>query len=271
LLYPLSYEGLTAADGATRLAMVSCSVRSLVRGDRDVPTVEEHAGVMANSWADLPPDYADTRDKLHLVAARVLGAARYLATGRFGLRVVEGGFGTPEFDGRSVAVVEGQLADGDRRQRLTTLGDACEFAGVDLSAPLHAALELAAGADTDVAVDPAAARIMADWYALSQGALEALAAACGPADDVTEIQLWPEHFDVALSAGSEASRANYGGSPGDAAIGEPYLYVGPFEPRSGEFWNASFGAVLTYSDVRAGADPLAFFLDGRARLSDEIS
>jgi hypothetical protein len=227
---------------------------------------------MADSWAELPPDYADTRDKLHLVAARVLGAARFLATGRFGLRVVEGGFGTPEFDGRTLSVVDGQLTDGERRHPLTTLGDACEFAGVDLNAPVHAALdELAGDADTDVSVDPAAARGLADWYALSQGALEALAAACGPADDVTAIQLWPEHFDVALVAGAEPSRANYGGSPGDAAVPEPYLYVGPFAPRSGEFWNASFGATLTYTDVRAGADPLAFFLDGRARLRDSVS
>jgi hypothetical protein len=226
---------------------------------------------MADVLLDLPPDYADTREKLHLVAARVLGAARYLASGRFGLRVVAGGFGTPEFDGRTLSVVDGTLVDGERRHQLTTLGAACEFAGVDLGAPLHPALEVAADADTDVSVDPVAATVLADWYALAQHALDALSAACDPAEDPSPIQLWPEHFDVALVAGTDLSRANYGGSPGDAAIGEPYLYVGPFTPRSGEFWKASFGAALTYTDIRAGADPLAFFLDGRARLHDGTS
>jgi hypothetical protein len=226
---------------------------------------------MATALLDLPADYAASREKLHLVAARVLGAARYLATGRLGLRVVAGGFGTPEFDGRTLSVVDGQLADGERRHPLTSLGEACGFAGIDVGAVLHPALEVAGDADTDVSVDPAAAQVLADWYAVSQDALEALAAACDPTEDPSPIQLWPEHFDVALVAGAEPSRANYGGSPGDDVIGEPYLYVGPFEPRSGEFWNVPFGAVLTYTAVRAGADPLEFFLAGRARLRDGTS
>jgi hypothetical protein len=46
----------------------------------------------------LPGVFAVTRDSLHLLAARVLGAARYSAVGRMGLIVVPGGFGTPEFE-----------------------------------------------------------------------------------------------------------------------------------------------------------------------------
>ena len=48
--------------------------------------------------------------------------------------------------------------------------------------------------------------------------------------------LWPEHFDVGITV----ARVNYGLSPGDAAIDEPYAYVGPWEPASyeGAFWNA---------------------------------
>ena len=34
---------------------------------------------------------------------------------------------------------------------------------------------------------------------------------------------------------------------------------GPWERRSGEFWNERFGASLSYEELVAGADPLAFF------------
>ena len=61
------------------------------------------------------------------------------------------------------------------------------------------------------------------------------------ADDPSEANLWPEHFDLAIEAGSEkdGSRANYGFSPGDAEHEEPYLYVGPWSGKaSGELWQA---------------------------------
>jgi hypothetical protein len=174
-----------------------------------------------------PQTLADTRSRLHLVAARVLAAARYQAVGKLGLEVAPGGFATPEFDGRRLSVTEGALSDGHRRLELTLLGAACEFAGVDITAAVHPVLALAG--------------------------------------------VWPEHFDVALEAGPEASRATYGGSPGDGEIAEPYLYVGPLVPRVGEFWNASFGAALTRTEVNAGADPLEFFVAGLKNLSQSPS
>jgi hypothetical protein len=210
---------------------------------------------------------ADTRSRLHLVAARVLAAARFQAVGKLGLEVAPGGFATPEFDGRRLAVNDGALSDGHRRHELTSLGAACEFAGVDISAAVHPVLALAGDADTDVSVDAVSAGALADWYALSQDALERFAATCGPSSTPSPITLWPEHFDVALEVGPEANRANYGGSPGDGEIAEPYLYVGPFAPRVGEFWNASFGAALTTTEVNAGADPLEFFLAGLENLA----
>ena len=36
--------------------------------------------------------------------------------------------------------------------------------------------------------------------------------------------LWPEHFDLGITL----DRVNYGVSPGDADIGVPYAYVGPW-------------------------------------------
>jgi hypothetical protein len=162
------------------------------------------------------------------------------------------------------------LGDGERHHRLSTLGEACEFAGVDLVAATHPVLELPADASTDVSVDEAAAVIVADWYALCQDVLERFAAACEPADAASAITLWPEHFDVALSAGAGPTQANYGGSPGDSAIDEPYLYVGPFSHRDGEFWNVAFGAALTCGEVRGGADPLAFLLGGQRALRESV-
>jgi hypothetical protein len=223
---------------------------------------------MASSVAALPPSYSQTRSRLHLVAARVMATARYQAVGKLGLEVVPGGFGTPEFDGRRLVVTNGMLGDGSREHRLTSLGAAAEFAGVDLDAQTHPVLMLAGDADTDVSVGEAAATIVAGWYGLCQDALERFAAVCSADENASAITLWPEHFDLALAAGTESRQANYGGSPGDSFLAEPYLYVGPFAHRDGSFWNAGFGAALTYVEVIGGADPLEFFLRGRELLAD---
>jgi len=42
------------------------------------------------------------------------------------------------------------------------------------------------------------------------------------------------------------------------------LYVGPFTPRAGPFWNESFGASRAASTVRSVDDAVAFFEAGRA-------
>ena len=104
---------------------------------------------------------------------------------------------------------------------------------------------------------PAALAIGA-WFAAGSEVLERVAAASGPDDDPSEIQLWPEHFDLALVVGAEGRRANVGASPGDADHPAPYLYVGPWEPRTGEPWNEPWGASLGYEAIRSGADPDAF-------------
>ena len=73
--------------------------------------------------------------------------------------------------------------------------------------------------------------------------------------------LWPEHFDVGITV----ARVNYGLSPGDAAIDEPYAYVGPWEPASyeGAFWNAPFGAAQRLTGLGGVAAVLAFFREGQ--------
>lgn len=81
----------------------------------------------------------------------------------------------------------------------------------------------------------------------------------------SRVQLWPEHFDVAVDLGPEGNRANFGGSPGDSAHPEPYLYVGPWDrpEREGDYWNEPFGASLSYGAIKEGADPLDFLRRGK--------
>jgi hypothetical protein len=220
------------------------------------------AGVLPS----LPDTFAVTRASLHLVAARVLGAARFSAVGRMGLIVVPGGFGTPEFDGRRLLVVDGMLSDGNRRQPITNLLDACAFAGIDPSIAPHPVLDMAADPTATLTVDTDAARILALWFAFCDSHLESVLTEADPTDEPSAVQLWPEHFDLALESGPPGRRANYGGSPGDAVVDEPYLYVGPHDHRDGPFWNAPFGAVLTYADIRRGEDPATFFEQGRQSL-----
>jgi hypothetical protein len=73
--------------------------------------------------------------------------------------------------------------------------------------------------------------------------------------------LWPEHFDLS----STVNEVNYGVSPGDDAHPGPYAYVGPWTPRTGAFWNASFGALRARDEVTTAAGLLAFFEEGRAQ------
>ena len=71
----------------------------------------------------------------------------------------------------------------------------------------------------------------------------------------TDSQIWPEHFDLACEIGDAdaGTRANYGASPGDAAIPQPYLYVGPWDASRARAVLAAypFGAALTYAEMRA--------------------
>jgi len=58
--------------------------------------------------------------------------------------------------------------------------------------------------------------------------------------------LWPAHFDVAI----RVHDMNFGVSPGDEFIEEPYAYVGVASAPAGDsFWNAPFGAALPLRDL----------------------
>ena len=64
----------------------------------------------------VPPEYTATRLALHRVATHVLARARHDRSGRFGLRVLAGGFGTPPFgEDESVVRISGSWLVRERR------------------------------------------------------------------------------------------------------------------------------------------------------------
>ena len=210
-----------------------------------------------------------TRDAWHRLAEHVLSAARYAVTARIGLVPAPGGFATPAFgpEGCVLAVDLDEFVVSrngqQRRTRIATVAQVADFAGITPGAPQQVyrpATPLEP--DTLLRIDRQAARLLADWYQLGSQALASFAAAV-PDDQPTGAQLWPEHFDLGLTA----ARVNYGVSPGDVHVAEPYLYVGPFDgpPPGDDFWNAPFGAVLRHHEVTSVETAVAFFHTGRAR------
>lgn len=223
--------------------------------------------------ADCPLDrLAATRDGLHRVAEHVLAAARYAASGEIGLAPSPGGFRTPPFgaDGRFLAVDGTELVAGGtaatRRTSLTTIRAAAEFAGITPGAPARVyAPATPLDLDEPLAIDPLAARLLAGWYQLGARALRRFAAGI-PGDQPGPVVLWPEHFDVGITAAA----VNYGASPGDEHIAKPYVYAGPHDgppPGDPAFWNTPFGAARTWRQTGTVAEATAFFRDARAHVT----
>ena len=181
-----------------------------------------------------PRHFAETRDALHRLAEHVISPTRQRANGEITLRFTRGGFGTPFF-GRDVQLrVEADhlvlyIGEREERGRLTSLKDAAEFVGFDLTRYDTAARE------DQLRVDAAASRYLGDVYGFAFSVLEELRAR-HPELDPSLVNLWPEHFDVAVEMGSERAgrRAAYGVSPGDEHHADPYVYVSPWASEAFE-------------------------------------
>ena len=230
--------------------------------------------------APLPDTFAATRAALHRVAEELVAPARK-PHNEIALRRTPGGFGTPPFDleGAETQVrVEGDglvlSRDGaDERIALTSLAEAGAALGPELLP------DGPPSDDSPLAIDPAAAQRLADFYGFAEGVLREVRDGLDPSDEASDINLWPEHFDIAFEAGPEADglRANYGASPGDAEHPEPYLYVGPWDPArpEGALWNATAcnGAELGYAHLAEADDQrataLEFFRSRREALSPD--
>jgi hypothetical protein len=196
----------------------------------------------------LPADFGRTRDGLHRLACCVIAPARKARTGRIGLTAVDGGFGTPPFDDGSQLVVTGDALEfrPGRTHQLTTLTDAAEFVGVDLTQDPGVGEDVPPFDPGPLHVDAAASRALAQWYAFAAPLMA----------DYENAWIWPEHFDL----GATVDGKIIGFSPGDKYYDEPYVYVGPRPtgPNAGNpFWNAPFGAVSKYSELALFEDPAA--------------
>ena len=191
-----------------------------------------------------------------------------------GLTAAPGGFGTPPFGGKVMRVEGSTLVleseDAVASQTITTVRAACEFFGHDYAVEwftdFHDPL---APTDPDrlLDVDDEVARSLGQWFNYGYEVLERLRAHGIDEDEVSEVQLWPEHFDPACELGDAETgqRASFGASPGDANHPEPYLYVSPWDDidRSDDYWNdVSFGgSSLSYSKLVKTGDPVDKGLD----------
>ena len=120
-----------------------------------------------------------------------------------------------------------------RASGITTLGAAAQFVGVPLgrrSRGVHAG-DSVRHRMLRSRRPRRRARVLADWIRARRGAARRPARRPTPRTSSTTPQIWPEHFDLACELGDAdaGTRANYGASPGDSAIAQPYLYVGPWD------------------------------------------
>jgi hypothetical protein len=202
-----------------------------------------------------PADLVATRRCLHGVAELVMAGPQYRRSGTIRLRVVPGGFATVAEP--ALRTDRTELVAGDRRTPLTgrTYAEIADRAGVDVGAPAGLYHD-GSGMDAKdvIELEPAAAGYLADRLELGDRALRGFAPASVPV-------LWPEHFDLGITV----DEVNYGVSLGDATIAEPYAYVGPYQRRSGDFWNYPFGAARPLRELGADDAVVAFFAEGRER------
>jgi hypothetical protein len=199
-----------------------------------------------------------TRTSLHGIAELVLAGPQYAASRTIRLRVTPGGFATvadPDLrvDGLELVSPKGRLPLG------ATYAGLARSAGVE---PRHLrdVYEVGPGVHEDdaVVVDPDAVAAVLEALAHGDAAMRSFAPDEQPV-------LWPEHFDVGVSL----HEVNYGVSPGDAHVAEPYAYIGPWTLREGPFWNRPFGAARSLTELPDVAALAEFFADGAAHAAED--
>jgi hypothetical protein len=246
------------------------------------------------NFVQLPDNWPTQRETLRRIVAHVVAQAQASVTGHFALMPLPGGFGTPQFgpnrqrvrlsggsmfvetaaaqrDDQTVASTEVHMLAG------STIRQLCAAAGFEPDPDFKVGNDTPPSGDIDevLILDSDATTLIGDWFQLGQRAMD-MALASLPDPQASIVRLWPEHFDAGLDLAVDNSskpgrRTNLGAAAGDDFHQEPYLYVGPWGPeRPGpaEFWNASFGATLSFGDLDAAENPLAtaaeFFLHGIA-------
>jgi hypothetical protein len=183
--------------------------------------------------------YTATRRSLNAVAEQVLAGPQHRAIGRIALRVTPEGFATLTDPGLRVTATRLIGAGGEFGLDGSTCAELAAAVGVAVGPPIDVYAALTGVAPDEVlVVDAEAAGQLCAALERGDSALRRLVPDQPPV-------LWPEHFDVGITL----DEVNYGVSPGDDYLAEPYAYVGPWQPRTGEFWNAPFGACRPLRDL----------------------
>jgi hypothetical protein len=195
---------------------------------------------------------SSTRRALHGIAEQLLAGPQYRRSGTIRLRVSLGSINTvaaPEVQLTASQIVGPAGPTSLDGSTCTALAAAV---GVDVGAP-HGVYTDTSGVEPDetLAVDGHAAAELLEALWRGDQALRRLAPGETPV-------LWPEHFDVGITV----AEVNYGVSPGDGYLDEPYAYVGPHTPRTGAFCNAPFGAARPLRDLPGEALDV-FFAEGQ--------
>jgi hypothetical protein len=166
-----------------------------------------------------------------------------------------GGFSTTA--GPEIRLEGLELVYGDRRVPAAgSFGAVADLLGVEFGAPALLYREGSGAQSEDVVdLDPAAVRVIVDWFGLSDSALRVL-------DPDQQPILWPEHFDVAILLDDRS----YGSSPGDDFHPAPYAYVSASDHDVDPFWNAPFGALRDAGNFQSTNDLIDFWREGRALL-----
>lgn len=156
-------------------------------------------------------DLTRTRTALHGIAELLLAGPQYAASGTIRLRVLPTGIATvAEPDLR----VEGaELVCGSGRHPLTgTYAELADAAGITIRSldDVYPANEEVTPTDR-IEIDAAHLAALTGALVLGDSALREFAPAEVPV-------LWPEHLDITISKDD----VNYGVSPGDVALAEPY-------------------------------------------------
>ncbi|GGG09659.1 hypothetical protein GCM10007304_24680 [Rhodococcoides trifolii] len=197
-----------------------------------------------------------TRRALHAVAERLIAGPQYAQSGTIRLAVSPRGFGgvssSTSVDGTDLVTSSG------RTPISGSIASTAAAAGIRAVAPSLYEPTAELGDDDALELDPECATLIANWLEQGDRALRAFA------PDETPV-LWPEHFDLAVSVGE----VTFGVSPGDASSPRPYAYVSPWTPRTGSFWNASFGAARSIDEVGEKGALADFFQRGRAKAASD--
>ena len=229
-----------------------------------------HAGHGSSELADADravasqTAYALTRVSLHGVAELLLAGPQRRANRSIKLVVTDDGFATGPLPRPPwlLAVRGTDLVVGDGTLTLPlhgTFADLAANAGVACAPPADAYPPASDCKPSDrLHLHPAAVAELIRALQIGDHACRVMAATYAASDPPVPV-LWPEHFDVGITLDA----VNYGVSPGDDAIPEPYAYVGPHTQRKGKFWNQPFGAARLISEFEDADGVIAFFEDGR--------